>query len=497
MKHIVVLLVAALVMSCEGCSLPAPVDPAAGEGEGEGEPPCVPDSDGDGICDGREEELGTNPNDDDSDDDGVSDGAEIAAGTDPSVPDSDGDGLKDGDEAALGTDPLASDQACVSVGVDASVGVVAPVDIVIIIDSSTSMLGEIDAVERNVSSNFADIMGASGLDYRVILLANYSPTALSGTCVSQPLSSDDCQAPFPAEPGTRYPVFFHYDVTVHSHDAFDILLNTFAAADPHGHMPEGWGAALRANSHKEFILISDDDPSMAMEDFDTALLASAPEHFGTAGDRNYVWHSIIGMVENLPADSAWLPDDGVQTAQCDPGSQSSAAEYQELSILTGGLRFPLCDNDAFDVVFQQVAAGVIEAVSLPCSLAIPTPPAGEALDVRGVVLQYTPGDLLAARSLRRVETAEACGDDSGFFVESGIATLCAQSCAEVTADTTGTLMVHAACVGDLPGVDDVECTECSCGNLGCVDGACAACGATGDCCPGLVCADGVCIAIGG
>lgn len=41
------------------------------------------DTDGDGLSDGLEEDLGTDPNDTDSDDDGATDGAEYDAGTDP------------------------------------------------------------------------------------------------------------------------------------------------------------------------------------------------------------------------------------------------------------------------------------------------------------------------------------------------------------------------------------------------------------------------------
>ncbi len=67
------------------------------------------DSDGDGIPDVRELELGTDPNQADSDHDGVPDQAEIDAGTKPDNPDSDGDGLLDGDEKSLGTNPLVVD----------------------------------------------------------------------------------------------------------------------------------------------------------------------------------------------------------------------------------------------------------------------------------------------------------------------------------------------------------------------------------------------------
>jgi hypothetical protein len=67
------------------------------------------DTDGDGIADGAEINLGTNPSDADTDTDGLFDFAELSFGTDPLVADSDGDGLLDGDELRFATDPLQAD----------------------------------------------------------------------------------------------------------------------------------------------------------------------------------------------------------------------------------------------------------------------------------------------------------------------------------------------------------------------------------------------------
>ncbi len=74
----------------------------------------VVDTDGDGLSDGLEADLGTDPNDTDTDEDLVSDGDEYDAGSDPlngsSVPDDiDGDLLSNEQEADLGTDPLDAD----------------------------------------------------------------------------------------------------------------------------------------------------------------------------------------------------------------------------------------------------------------------------------------------------------------------------------------------------------------------------------------------------
>ena len=90
------------------------------------------DSDRDGLLDGVEADLGTDPNnpdtddddlsdglevnvhrtdplDPDTDDDNLNDGAEIDEGTLPLNPDTDDDGLLDGDEVSSGTNPLKQD----------------------------------------------------------------------------------------------------------------------------------------------------------------------------------------------------------------------------------------------------------------------------------------------------------------------------------------------------------------------------------------------------
>jgi hypothetical protein len=68
------------------------------------------DSDDDGLTDGEEIAIGTDPFDPDTDDDGLSDGDEVNVhGTDPLDPDTDDDGLNDGLEVDLGLDPLNPD----------------------------------------------------------------------------------------------------------------------------------------------------------------------------------------------------------------------------------------------------------------------------------------------------------------------------------------------------------------------------------------------------
>jgi hypothetical protein len=74
-----------------------------------GTDPDQPDTDGDGLSDGDEVRRGTDPLNPDTDGDGLLDGDEVRRGTDPLNPDTDGDGLLDGDEVRRGTDPLNPD----------------------------------------------------------------------------------------------------------------------------------------------------------------------------------------------------------------------------------------------------------------------------------------------------------------------------------------------------------------------------------------------------
>ncbi len=75
-----------------------------------GTDPLNPDTDGDGLSDGQEVDVyKTDPQKTDTDDDRLTDSEEIARKTDPLRPDTDGDGLIDGDEFARNTDPFVKD----------------------------------------------------------------------------------------------------------------------------------------------------------------------------------------------------------------------------------------------------------------------------------------------------------------------------------------------------------------------------------------------------
>jgi hypothetical protein len=84
------------------------------------------DTDGDGLDDAQEVELGTDPDVADTDGDGLTDGGEVGAqsdgyGTDPTLFDTDGDGFGDGDEIASGSDPIDPTSTPDSVGTTSNI----------------------------------------------------------------------------------------------------------------------------------------------------------------------------------------------------------------------------------------------------------------------------------------------------------------------------------------------------------------------------------------
>lgn len=434
--------------------------PADGPNSGEADsgPPvslvCTDvDSDGDGICDEDEITNGTDPNNPDSDGDGISDGDEVTLGTDPNNPDSDGDGVTDGDELLLGTDPNVADEACASDAAEA-VSISKPVDIIFVIDNSGSMASEIFGVQQNISTNFAQIIGASGIDYRIIMVSRHGDyNGPESICISTPLSGHSC-SPIPTVP-TLTDSFKHYSVEIGSHDSFGRILNTYNSSDEHSLAPGGWSEWVREGSFKVFIEFTDDTSiDYTAAQFDAALLALDPAQFGTSDARNYVFHSIVGLAGKDANDPSapHEPSDPIVTALCSStNSEHHAPEYQALSKLTGGLRFPLCEPNHYDVIFQKVAAGVVESVGLPCTYAMPEAPAGETIDLNKIVVTYAVNGSGTPLSLTRVADSSACTDNAWYIDGAGEIALCPSTCSAVEADPAAAIKVLTGCAG--PDID--------------------------------------------
>jgi hypothetical protein len=341
------------------------------------------------------------------------------------------------------------------------------VDVIFIIDNSSSMSDDIIAVENNISTNFASIIGASGVDYRVIVIGEHgSATATDAICIKAPLSTTTCN-PVPPTPGQNPPIFYHYNIPIDSHNSLCQVLDTYDGKIPdlNGFAPNGWKEWLRPEALKIFVELTDDGVtcfgqgisyndgdaiqggSNVANKFDADLLAKDPIQFGDANKRNYIWHSILGLKENNPATTPYVSADPIIIDVC-AGSPGPGTAYQFLSKTTGGLRFPICENASFDVVFQEIAKGVIEGSKVACEFAVPTPPEGQSLDLGTVQVEYTPEGMGMPQLFKQVKQYSECVDNA-FYISNDVITLCPTSCTAVQKDLKAKIAVLYGCKPDV------------------------------------------------
>ena len=374
-----------------------------------------------------------------------------------------------------------TDAACVGVRSDAPLAR-RPVDIILVVDNSGSMTDEIVAIQNHINGSFADVLSRSGLDYRVIVVARHgSATLAQSICISRPLSTVDCGPTLPPLPGINPGRFYQYSIEIGSLDSFTQLLRSYNGAlkDEFNLAPSGWSQWLRGDAFKVFIEFSDDAASTLEDAFETQLFSLSPKMFGDASQRNYVWHSIIGLRENTPANKPWLATDPLQTTRCTRGggAVNAGLPYQRLSIKTGGLRYPICEYGSFSTIFGDIAASVSSSSRPPCDFAVPTPPAGEKVDLSSVFVEYTPGSTGFTTKLSQVANVAACSLSS-FYIDKDRVYLCPDVCRLVQADPKPKLQTVFDCVV-VPQDNGAACgskRECKSGF--CVDGVCCdtACG---------------------
>ncbi len=343
----------------------------------------------------------------------------------------------------------------------------APVDILFVIDNSGSMTNEIQGVEKNINESFAKIIEASGIDYRVILIARHgSASGNQSVCLEAPLSGipqGDCTPP-PSEPVNNPPKFFHYSTEIGSTNPLCKTLESYAKADEHNLAPMGYQEWLRPEAIKFFVVVTDDRANCSFggvlyddkntvvggqataDKFDAALLALSPEQFGTAMERRYRWYSIDGIQEKdlqMP-EVPWQPADMITTAKCS-SAVNGGTGYQALSVKTEALRFPLCQLAHYDSMFNEIANGVVQGASVSCEFPLPAPPPGEELNLETIVVKYMPG-MGAPVNFALVASLAECGPEK-FYLDGELIKLCPDACKTVQADSAAKISVLFGCIG--------------------------------------------------
>ena len=288
----------------------------------------------------------------------------------------------------------------------------APADIIWIIDSSESMDNEIDIVRENINT-FASIIGDSGIDYRVTMIAadrringGFFGRSYHGVCVPPPLSAED-RCPDVDNPDT----YLHVREGVYSTDSLEVLIDNYS----------DYQSFLRPAAKLHIVEVSDDETWRSPRWFRGEIASMAPPGF----PEDFKFHSIV------------------QT----PGDRCGDADgdrYINLSTATGGAVASICESN-WDPIFEAIQEIVIEDSALPCYYAMPEVPEDTEIVLDEVNVYFTPAE--GERTLLpNVAGADVCGELAGWYyddpiVPSGI-TLCAAACGD---DVDGDLEIAFGC----------------------------------------------------
>ena len=359
---------------------------------------------------------------------------------------------------------LDPDAACTSASVEAVVERL-PVDIIWMVDSSTSMQPAIEQVQAGLN-DFASVIDAAGLDYRVVMLSlrGVGETTLPAgrryqVCIPPPLGGASC--------ADNPPLFYQVPVDVRSTQPLEQFLGTlgqtagYAAADERGSAP--WLDLLRTEATKTIVIVTDDNARMVERSGSTFVAGAGG---GTSGDPVATgdWFETTTDVSDgsNPFNSLTLPEgildprwgglfdgyvfsalygwgsDTDPSVACTyPGGgtpPSSGPTYTELVTRRAGVRARICDGpSAWEPFFDGIATAVERTSRIDCS--IPIPPAPDGMTFERNRINVLIDDGTGPVTVFKVPSAADCDDRGGWYYDDDAAptavVLCPASCARV------------------------------------------------------------------
>lgn len=304
-----------------------------------------------------------------------------------------------------------------------------PVDIIIAIDNSGSMSQEAEEVRMNIN-RFAEIIAASGLDYRVVLIS--APSGSTGVCVPAPLGSGapDCQS----GPEGR---LLAVHQSIGSTNASEVVVSRY---------PD-YRDFLRPEAAKVFLWITDDESRRSADTIRTNLAALEPEGMFDVQIHN----AIVGFYGDTPA--TWSSSGaGACATLADPGetylrlANCLTDDDEPIADCRTGSQARVCEAD-WTTIFEDMARGIVEGVPVVCEFAVPEPPEGLTLDLDAIGVTYLSGDVVTSM-LRRVDGEGACTADGWYFddpVAPTTMSLCPEACRTVQADPDARLDIALGC----------------------------------------------------
>ncbi len=300
-------------------------------------------------------------------------------------------------------------------------------DIIFAIDTSGSM-GEENHFVRTEMNAFSQQIVASGIDVRVIMLAEamlfpcFGIICPPGICIDPPLGSGLCPA------DTKLPNYLHVPGSdVYSTDALSIIIDMYPS----------YAQQLRMGATKSLVIITDDN-------------AASP----------YIADATTFLSQFVALDPGLLTGTVAHGIYCFDGNSPCVTKgtvYEDLINQTGGIHGDLAKQN-FKAVFDKLAEQVIlNAGKLPCEYLLPPPPMGESFDPNKVNVEFTSGDN-NTQTIFKVDDESKCHPQNGgwYYDDNNNPTsikLCPKSCDLVSNDPMGKIDILLGCETLLPPPD--------------------------------------------
>ena len=261
-----------------------------------------------------------------------------------------------------------------------------PVDIVLALDTSGSMAGQI----CNVSTNLTALAAGVGDDAHVVGVYDMGVLGVATALLcgnADPLAA----TPLAMDP-KRY---LHRAVNVDSWNALTELVDEF----------DSYRDFLHPDATTNFIVVTDDqsDPlrgGMLAADFKMQM----EQKLGHA----FIFHAIVADGENGCFGS------------------NIGTEYLTLADQTHGEKLPICATD-WTALFMQLQAAVASSAPIPCDFEIPPSPAGGTLDTAAVQVVFKP-ESDPEQQFPRASGVDKCKDEAAWYYNDPAAPTRVQLC---------------------------------------------------------------------
>ena len=271
---------------------------------------------------------------------------------------------------------------CARVTAEAEMGR-APVDVIIAVDTSSSMHNEAALVRDNIQ-RLVDSLTAVDVDAQVFLLGRDVHVPETGWSVEV----------VPTLTGESADRFRHVDVRISSTDALQKIVDQRVASL--------YRRDLRDEAVTHVMVVTDEESSLTGAEFERRFR----EQFG----RTAHFHAVASP----PVEPATCEDfaDGFTQAQldalrgdgfdyfvrCAPACDGvhgpagwQGRVYWELADMTGGTTFSIC-NERWDQLFEALTSQAEISSRLPCSYVLPEVPEGYVIDPTRIAITLTDGD---------------------------------------------------------------------------------------------------------